>query len=252
MGTKKNKEKEIKETVLVLVVGQTVVFIEEMSFHDDGSGAEIDIPQGLEGVVLEVDEDEPASLVEFSIDGGKYQELIPNESLKAVEEEGPGKEGGDLNPEDLCDKCLDLKEGEELCPDCTVKAEKAAGKESPDLPPGKTEEDKEEIPAPEPPAETPIRDAWCDIHLVDIINCDSYRSCDIMKRRDQQRNGFETRIYQRLRTAGEGTGYCLMVYEPGTGDMDESLKRAKVIADFLDNPKNDKKAKKIMAIVEDN
>ena len=59
------------------------------------------------------------------------------------------------------------------------------------------------------------RDGWRNVKLVDIIDCDSLRSCDIMQRRDQQRYGWDTRIYKKLRTPGEGTGYCLMVYEAG-------------------------------------
>ncbi len=61
--------------------------------------------------------------------------------------------------------------------------------------------------------ETPIRDEWKELELVDIKDTDSHRTGDVVIRRDQQKHGFDNRIYKKLRTPGEGTGYCVMVYD---------------------------------------
>lgn len=60
---------------------------------------------------------------------------------------------------------------------------------------------------------TPIRNEWRELELAEIKDADSYKSCDVVIRRDQQKHGFGNRIYKRLRTAGEGTGYCVLIYD---------------------------------------
>ena len=59
----------------------------------------------------------------------------------------------------------------------------------------------------------PIRDEWRNLELVDIKDTDSHRTGDVVIRRDKQKHGFERRIYKKLRTPGEGTGYCVMIYD---------------------------------------